>query len=343
MRELERQALEPTTAQRPAEPGAESLSGMGTEPPPAARRSPRQAPGTQPPPAPGAQRSSEPGAVTRASGGIAVVGAGRVGRALAGALGEQSVRVLGPYGREARSELAAGVVGAPGAILLCVPDTEIQSAAQAVAGLAPLVGHTSGATPLAALEPAGAEERFGLHPLQTFTGSGGDARRLAGAGCAVAGSSGEALEFARALAETLGLVPFELRDRDRAAYHAAAATASNFLVTLQSVAEELAGTAGLGAEDARRALAPLVRATVENWVAGGPEAALTGPVARGDERTVDAHRAAVNRHDPGLLPLFDALVARTRTLAGRAPGASPEPPPAEAGRSREAALPRSDR
>ena len=77
-------------------------------------------------------------------------------------------------------------------------------------------------------------------------------------------------------------------DDDRAAYHAAASIASNFLVTLEGAAERLAATAGVD----RELLAPLVRAAVENWAALGAERALTGPIARGDEATVARHREA---------------------------------------------------
>src|SRR5437764_511938 len=81
----------------------------------------------------------------------------------------------------------------------------------------------------------------------------------------------------------------EVADEHRAAYHAAASVASNFLVTLEAFAERLAATAGVDREH----LVPLVRATVENWAALGPERALTGPVARGDEATVERQRAEV--------------------------------------------------
>jgi predicted short-subunit dehydrogenase-like oxidoreductase (DUF2520 family) len=111
------------------------------------------------------------------------------------------------------------------------------------------------------------------------------------------------------------MVPFELPDHKRAAYHAAASVASNFLVTLQAMAEEVARDAGLEPAQARQLLAPLVRTTVENWVALGPKAALTGPVARGDEHTVGKQRQAVSAASPQLLPLFDALVERTRAIA----------------------------
>ena len=90
---------------------------------------------------------------------------------------------------------------------------------------------------------------------------------------------------------------------DRVAYHAAACVASNFLVTLEAAAERLGATAGV----TREMLAPMVRATVENWAELGPQRALTGPVARGDETTVAAHRETVAERVPELLALFDAL------------------------------------
>src|SRR5206468_9139791 len=126
---------------------------------------------------------------------------------------------------------------------------------------------------------------------------------LRGCGCAIAGSTSAALQVARGLALDLGMDPLEIRDEQRAAYHAAASIASNFLLTLEAAAESVAAGAGIGAEDARRLLGPLVRATVENWLDRGPEAALTGPVARGDERTVAAQRSAVAETSPDLLPL----------------------------------------
>jgi predicted short-subunit dehydrogenase-like oxidoreductase (DUF2520 family) len=237
---------------------------------------------------------------------IAVVGAGRVGVPLAAALHEAGLAVEGPLGR--------GEAPGPGdAILLCVPDVEIPAAAEAVAGAAPLVGHTSGATPLAALAPAGAE-MFGLHPLQTFApGAGPESFR--GAGAAVAGSTPRALDLAASLARRVGMQPFEIDDEGRAAYHAAASLASNFLVTLQAAAESIAAGAGLEPGEARALLVPLVRRTVDNLAELGPERALTGPVARGDHATVASQRAAVEEVAPHLLELFDELVRHTHSLA----------------------------
>jgi predicted short-subunit dehydrogenase-like oxidoreductase (DUF2520 family) len=97
----------------------------------------------------------------------------------------------------------------------------------------------------------------------------------------------------------------------RALYHAAASTASNFLITVEGMAERLAELAGLE----RAALVPLVRATVENWARQGARAALTGPIARGDLITATRQRDAVAEAAPDLLPIWDALAAETRELA----------------------------
>jgi predicted short-subunit dehydrogenase-like oxidoreductase (DUF2520 family) len=239
---------------------------------------------------------------------VGVVGPGRLGTALAAALREAGVAVDGPAGR---GEIPAGC----DAIVLCVPDGEIEAAATAIVGAAPLVGHTSGATPLSALAPAGGAA-FGLHPLQTFAEGSTSLAAFAGAGCAVAGTTADALAFAADLARALGMTPFEIDDEGRAAYHAAASVASNFLVTLQAAAERIAAGAGLEPEEARRLLLPLLRRTVENVAELGPDRALTGPVARGDEATIAAQRRAVAEAAPELLDLFDQLVHHTRALSG---------------------------
>jgi predicted short-subunit dehydrogenase-like oxidoreductase (DUF2520 family) len=238
---------------------------------------------------------------------IAIVGRGRLGRALAAALRAAGRPVEGPHGRGYPGSASAA------AVLLCVPDAEIATAAAALARTQSasrtgtggrLVGHTSGATALDVLAP---HEAFGLHPLMTVTEDGA---RLAGAAAAVAGSTPRALAFAHELATDLELRPVELDEDDRAAYHAAASMASNFLVTLEAAAERLAASAGVE----RELLVPLVRASVENWARAGG-AALTGPIARGDVATVARQRAAVQERCPDLVALFDALAAATRELA----------------------------
>jgi predicted short-subunit dehydrogenase-like oxidoreductase (DUF2520 family) len=301
----------------------------------------------------------------------AIVGAGRLGTALAAALRETGLEIDGPLGR------GADPVGA-GAVLLCVPDAEIEAAAAAVTPGVP-VGHCSGAT---GLDVLAGHEAFAFHPLMTVPHDGeavktasraprgrspqagmphdgeavktasraprgrspqegmshdgeavktasraprgrspqegmphdGEAvkRVFAGAGAAVAGSTPRALAIAHELAARLGMRATTVADEDRAAYHAAASIASNFLTTLEGAAERLAATAGVD----RELLAPLVRASVENWVRLGAERALTGPIARGDEVTVERQRAAIGERTPDLVPMYDALVEATRALAG---------------------------
>jgi predicted short-subunit dehydrogenase-like oxidoreductase (DUF2520 family) len=238
---------------------------------------------------------------------VGVVGAGRLGTALAAALREAGVVVEGPLGR-------GDVPHGCDAIVLCVPDAEIAAAAATVAMAAPLVGHTSGATGLGELAPA-RSAAFGLHPLQTFAPGAGGLEAFAGAGCAIAGSTPEALAFAADLARKLGMTPFEIDDDGRAAYHAAASVAANFLVTLHHAAERIAAGAGLEADDARALLMPLVRRTADNIAELGPAAALTGPIARGDDATVAAQRRAIEKTAPELLGLFDEFERHTRDLA----------------------------
>jgi predicted short-subunit dehydrogenase-like oxidoreductase (DUF2520 family) len=214
---------------------------------------------------------------------VHVIGSGRVGSAVNARLSERGVAVG---------------TNDPDVVLLCVPDTAI---ADAAGGLTPgraWVGHVSGATPLAALEPH--ERRFSLHPLQTFDRSG-DPAQFDGAWAAITGDTSEALAVAGELAETLGLQPFELADNDRTLYHAGAVFASNYLVTLQRAAVRL-GVPAAG-------LVPLMRGTIDH----GFE--LTGPIARGDWATVERHKEAIRAEHPELENLYDTLAEATVLLA----------------------------
>lgn len=228
---------------------------------------------------------------------IAIVGAGRLGGALAAALAASGFDVEDPLrrGEPVRTDADA--------VLLCVGDAQIAAAAAAIAP-GPLVGHCSASTTLAALAP---HEAFSLHPLMTVPDSGAT---FAGATAAIAGTTDRALRTAGALARRLGMQPVQIDDADRAAYHAAASIASNFLVVVEDLAERLARTAGLD----REPLVALVQAAVANWATLGP-GALTGPVVRGDDATVVRQRAAVGERAPQDLALFDALVDGARRLA----------------------------
>jgi len=235
---------------------------------------------------------------------VAVVGAGRMGHALARALTGGGLDVAGPLRRDETLPPHAD------AVLLAVPDAQIETAAAALPADRPglLAGHLSAATTLA---PLAGHEAFSLHPLMTVTERGAT---FAGATAAIAGATPRATAAATQLAHALGMRPVHVADEDRAAYHAAASIASNFLVTVEGFAERLAASAGVE----REPLVALVRASVENWAAAGAARALTGPIARGDEETVRRQRAAVAERSPEDLELFDALTDATRRLAAAA-------------------------
>ncbi|PYR32870.1 MAG: DUF2520 domain-containing protein, partial [Acidobacteria bacterium] len=211
-----------------------------------------------------------------------VVGHGRVGAAIGARLRERGIALHGEQ---------------PDLVLLCVPDSAIRDVAADIAP-GPWVAHVSGATALAALAPH--VRRFGVHPLQTFTPARGP-EQLDGAWAAVTAETDDARARGFWLAEQLGLRPFELRDESRILYHAGAAMASNYLVTLHRLASRLFEQAGAPPE----ALLPLMRRTVDN----GFE--LTGPIARGDWATVDAHLAAIHEAAPEIEIVYRALAQVT--------------------------------
>ena len=219
---------------------------------------------------------------------VHVVGAGRAGSAIAARLRERGLTVTTGRDPDPAAEL----------VVLAVPDQAIPEVAQRLA-IGPWVAHVSGATSVTALAPH--ERRFAAHPLQTLTRDRG-AEQLDGAWSAITFETDAAEAAARWLAATLGLRPFVLADADKPIYHAGAAVASNFLVTLERDAARLVGEAGVPAE----ALVPLMTRTIENGFQ------LTGPIARGDTSTVDAHLAALEARAPDLVALYRALAEATR-------------------------------
>ncbi len=214
---------------------------------------------------------------------IHVIGLGRVGGALAARLRERGLLAVAPAGADL--------------VLLCVPDGAIPEVARALAP-GPWIAHVSGATPLSGLAPH--TRRFGVHPLQTFVRSRGP-EQIDGAWAAVTGESDEARARGEWLASTLGLRPFPLDDDRRALYHAGAAVASNYLVTLHRLASRMLERAGAPPE----ALLPLMRRTIDN------DFELTGPIARADWSTIDAHLRALHAELPDLEPVYRALAEAT--------------------------------
>ncbi|MEV4504381.1 Rossmann-like and DUF2520 domain-containing protein [Streptomyces klenkii] len=262
---------------------------------------------------------------------VGVVGAGRVGPALAAALrlaGHRPVAVSGVSDASVRRAAAllpevpvvppAEVLARAELVLLTVPDDALPGL---VSGLAEtgavrpgqLLVHTSGRHGTAVLDPA---RRAGalplaLHPAMTFTGTPVDVDRLAG--CSFGVTAPEELRLAaEALVIEMGGEPEWIAEEARPLYHAALAMGSNHLVTLVAQAMDLLRTAGVAAPD--RMLGPLLGAALDNVLRSG-DAALTGPVARGDAGTVAAHVAELRTHAPQAVAGY---LAMARTTADRA-------------------------
>jgi len=241
--------------------------------------------------------------------GIGVIGAGKVGAVLGAALRGAGHAVVGvsavsEASRERAENLLPGVpvleipdiVERAELVLLAVPDDALPGL---VAGLAEtgawqagqLVAHTCGRHGVDVLEPARAKGAIGLaiHPAMTFTGMSLDLTRLIDCAFAVTAPA-TVLPIAQALVVEMGAEPVVVQEQDRPLYHAALAHASNHLVTIAAQSAQLLRSAGVDQPD--RLLGALMRASLENALASG-EAALTGPVARGDAGTVEVHRQAL--------------------------------------------------
>ncbi|QXC59270.1 DUF2520 domain-containing protein [Aquihabitans sp. G128] len=230
---------------------------------------------------------------------LRVIGPGRAGRSLAAALQRAGWELVGLLGRD---DDVAGALDGTDLLVVATPDATVAEVASRVQpNERAVVAHLAGSLGLDVLAPH--RRVAALHPLVSLPDAEVGARRLAaGAWFAVAGDP----LAVRAVADLDGRW-FEVADADRAAYHAAAAVASNHLVALMGQVARIAGGIGVPAE----AYLDLARATLENVAALGPEAALTGPVARGDWPTVARHLAALDasEHDA-----YRALAAAARRL-----------------------------
>ncbi len=245
---------------------------------------------------------------------VGVVGAGRAGLSLGLALARAG-HVVRVHGRRAKS-VPAPLTLTTGAfpawlwemdiLILAVPDDAIAELASALAGAGrvranQVVLHLSGALgrdALRALAESGAA-LGSLHPLQTLSDPATAPERLKGAVATVEGD-GRAVDVATALARAVGMIPVPLSADQKPRYHAAAVFASNFVVALAAVARRLFVAAGVPDDAAQKALAALMAGALDNVRVAGPEAALTGPVARGDVETIRRHLEALKGRDAEL-------------------------------------------
>jgi predicted short-subunit dehydrogenase-like oxidoreductase (DUF2520 family) len=261
---------------------------------------------------------------------VGVVGAGRVGTALAVALGRAghevaAVSAVSDASVRRIEERLPGVairhppevVAAADLVLMTVPDDVLPGL---VAGLAATgaavegrLAHASGRHGLGVLDPVGAAGALplALHPVMTFTGRPDDIDRLAGISFGV--TAPEPLRpVAEALVVEMGGEPVFIAEEQRDLYHAALATGANYLVTLVVQASDLLRDAGVA--HPARMLGPLLSAALDNALRLG-DAALTGPVARGDADTVASHVDALRADAPGALPAYLALARLTADRA----------------------------
>ncbi|HZC69461.1 MAG TPA: DUF2520 domain-containing protein [Jatrophihabitans sp.] len=262
---------------------------------------------------------------------VGIVGAGRVGATLGAALIRAGHEVVAASGVSRQSQQRAQrllpgvplqpadeVVAASELVLLAVPDDVLRPL---VAGLAEtgawqagqLVAHTSGAQGIGVLDPAAARGvlALALHPVMTFAGRPEDLDRLAGATWGVTAQE-ELRPVAEALVVEMGGEPVWVPESARSLYHASLTIASNHLVTLVNDALDLLDRADVVAPS--RLAAPLLSASLDNVLRLG-DAALTGPVVRGDAKTVAAHVAMLRQAAPDVLPAYQAMARRTAERA----------------------------
>ena len=254
---------------------------------------------------------------------VGFVGAGRLGATLASALLETGYRVTAVASQHLAAAQAMAIALGPDVefttdagrvaaacdlVFLTVPDAAIAPTCRSIAWEPRhRVVHCGGALGLDAL--AGVTAAGGiagcLHPLQSFPSRSPEPERLRGIFCGVEGADplGPLLEQ---MVTRFGAQPFRLEGVDRTLYHAAAVFVSNHVVALASAAGRLWTLAGLPDRLGRQALSPLLLAASANVAALELRDALTGPVARGDVGTVEAHLQALAA-DPALRELYRAL------------------------------------
>lgn len=267
--------------------------------------------------------SGEVSGCSAASGGGAVslrfgfIGMGRVGAALAGALRQAGHQIVAVTARSAESReraesrlpgvpvaSAAEVIALADVVFLTVPDDQVRPAAEALAaggGFHPgqLVAHASGALGLEALAPAAQRGALtaAIHPAMTFTGYSLDLERLRGAPVGVT-TSVLALPLVQALVQSIGAVPFTVEEAARPLYHCGLTYGANYLVTLIAGARRILETAGIS--DPVAVMRPLLQAALDNALESGSNA-LTGPLVRGDQHTLELHQQALTEADAGTL------------------------------------------
>lgn len=246
----------------------------------------------------------------RAGGSIALAAAGR-GHEITGVLSRSGGHGYGPELGWDQQLPAADI------LLVAVRDDSIAQVAGAlapIAGSVPVAAHLSGFTPVTALRPLSDAGLAigGFHPLQTLPDPERGAAALPGAYVGIGGDP-SARSALTGLAASLGMNPFGLEDEHRPVYHAAAAAASNFVVTALETAGDLMTAAGIDPAVTR----PLVEQAVANVLGGDGAPALTGPIARGDASTVVGQLRAAAGVSDDIGDQYRLMAEATAIRAGR--------------------------
>lgn len=246
-----------------------------------------------------------------------IIGAGRLGKTLAQLAHRSGQYRIGavvcrslPAAQQACAFIGGG---APRDSLQALPAANLTLLAVPDGAIASVAFHASGVGEAALLAPLAAAgvHCASLHPAFSFAEPARAVQGFAGTRCALEGDV-TAFPVLRDFAAAIGAVPFDLAPGGKAAYHAALSIASNYLVTLHDLAARVAAQAGMSDEVAAAVLGGLMRQTLENTLALGPQAALTGPIARGDAGTVAKHRGVLPAADDAL---YCALGQATAGLA----------------------------
>jgi predicted short-subunit dehydrogenase-like oxidoreductase (DUF2520 family) len=269
-----------------------------------------------------------------------VIGAGPVATALAGALRLGGVPVLGLWARRAAPARLAGSVAGVAAfssappdvlleaevVILAVRDGVIGEVAEMLVGTG-LVNkrhvllHCAGAASAEELL-AKVRDKVGgigtLHPLAAIADPKLAMRALKGTVFGVEGDPHGRATAAK-LVTAIGGIVLELDSSQMAAYHTAAALASNYVVATIDAAAQVLASAGVAPDAAARALVPLAEGALRNVEARGTTAGLTGPIRRGDAATVQRHIDAL-RALPDVAEIYRALARRAVEIATRIDG-----------------------
>jgi predicted short-subunit dehydrogenase-like oxidoreductase (DUF2520 family) len=265
---------------------------------------------------------------------IGIIGTGRLGINLLYYLIEKKVEISGIFNSEQKtSEKTREITGAKifteieriveasDIIFITTPDDIIENTASAISKSEieienKIFFHCSGSLPstiLLSLKNQGAYTAS-LHPLQSFAGLSSSKNPFRGIIMGIEGDI-EAVDAGKNLAIVLGSLPYTLKTEGKSLYHAAAVIASNYLVTLTDISLSFLEAAGIEKEKGLHIITPLIKGTLENIISKGTKKALTGPVARGDSKTIESHRKAIFEKIPEMDTFYKIMCLHTVKIA----------------------------